>query len=50
MSHTLRNVKVGPVEWMSGDDPYRPSLWIKLPRSLVVCFFGWQWPSVLWLR
>ncbi len=43
-------MKIGPVEWMASDDYYRPSLWISLPRSYVVLFFGWQRPSMLWLR
>lgn len=43
-------MQVGPVEWFAAADCYRPSLWIELPHSRIVIFFGWQWPSILWLR
>lgn len=43
-------MKIGPLHWLGSDDYFRPSLWIHLPRSCVVVFFGWQWPSVLWLK
>lgn len=43
-------LKIGPVEWMSAADYYRPSLWIEFPHSTIVVFFGWQRPSLLWLR
>jgi hypothetical protein len=42
--------KLGPVEYYPTCDYYRPSLWIQLWHSQIVVFFGWQTPSVLWLR
>lgn len=44
------HVKLGPIEWMASDEYRRPSLWISLPHSMLVVFFGWEWPRVLWLR
>lgn len=43
-------VRLGRVTAYGGDAYWRPSLWIALRRSQVVLFFGWQWPSVRWLR
>jgi hypothetical protein len=43
-------LKVGRVTFYSADDYYRPSLWITLRRSQLVLWFGWQLPSVQWLR
>lgn len=49
MTSTGHGWRLGPVEWISGDEPYRPSLWLTLPHSSIVIFFGWQRPSILWL-
>ena len=38
------------VTFYSASECYRPSLWIRLPHSQIAIFFGWQRPSVLWLR
>jgi hypothetical protein len=44
-------LKLGPIEWLSGDAPFRPSLWLRLPQSTLVLFLGWQWPPhLIWLR
>lgn len=42
-------IRLGIVEWMTGDECYRPSLWIRLPGWWLALFFGWQKPSVVWL-
>ena len=42
-------IKFGPVAWMSGDDYYRPSIWLAWPKRDLVVFLGWQKPSVVCL-
>jgi hypothetical protein len=39
----------GRLTWFASDEYFRPSLWIDLPHSQIVIFFGWQWPTLLWL-
>jgi hypothetical protein len=44
-------LRVGPVEAFWGDlGGFRPCVWIDLPHSQLVVFFGWQTPDVVWLR
>jgi hypothetical protein len=35
----------GRLTWFASDEYFRPSL----PHSQIVIFFGWQWPTLLWL-
>lgn len=46
----MLNIRLGVIEWLSGDGPYRPSLWLRIPGGWCVIFFGWQKPSVIWLN
>lgn len=43
----MKDLRFGPIEWLWGDEYYRPSLWIAWPQRYLVIFFGWQRPSVL---
>ena len=44
--------KIGPVEYFSSDEYFRPSLWIERRKGgrligFCIVFFGWQRPSIL---
>lgn len=43
-------INVWRVTFYSSAGPFRPSIWIRLRRSELVFWFGWQRPSVLWLK
>ncbi len=41
---------IGRFYFHAGDEFFRPSLWIWLRNSWLIIWFGWQKPTVQWLR